>query len=79
MKKHALAMTLALVVGMPAGAILTMAMTPLLWDLEKPLQMELAGHSGPSDWVFYVVWAVVIPALFVLFRYTVFRDRAKPQ
>lgn len=44
-----------------------MALTPLLWRLEPILHMELAGHSGPSDWIFYVVWALMIPGLFVAF------------
>ena len=25
--------------------------TPLLWKLEAPTGLELAGHSGPSDWL----------------------------
>jgi hypothetical protein len=38
--------------------------------------MELAGHSGPSDWVFEVMWAVEVPLLFLVFRW-VFRGMAK--
>ena len=59
---------LAIVVGLPLGWILAMIATPLLWRLEPILHMELAGHSGPSDWVFYVVWAIVIAGLFLVFR-----------
>jgi hypothetical protein len=61
-------LTLAFVVGLPAGWITAMMLTPVLWRLEPVLHVELAGHSGPSDWVFYLMWAVLIPALFFLFR-----------
>lgn len=75
MKSSILSILVALVVGLPAGWILSMMLTPLLWRLEPVLQVELAGHSGPSDWVFYVVWAVVVPRLFLLFRLFVFRKK----
>ncbi len=68
MKKVAIAAILAVSVGLPVGWIASMLLTPLLWRLEPVLHIELAGRSGPSDWVFYAVWAVVIPALFFLFR-----------
>ena len=58
-----------MVVGLPLGWITAMLLTPLLWRLEPILHIELAGHSGPSDWVFYVVWAVVVPALFFVFKF----------
>ena len=68
MKRNVIAAALTLVVGLPVGWIATMLLTPVLWRLEPVLHLELAGHSGPSDWVFYVVWALVIPALFFAFR-----------
>ncbi|HLY43902.1 MAG TPA: hypothetical protein VKR52_22005 [Terracidiphilus sp.] len=77
MIRHAIALVFALVLGLPAGWILAMALTPLLWRLEAPLHMELAGHSGPSDWIFYLVWALVIPAFFLFFRFVVLRDPEK--
>jgi ABC-type antimicrobial peptide transport system permease subunit len=64
----ALAIFLALLCGLPVGWIAAMMLTPVLWKLEPVLHMELAGHSGPSDWVFYVLWALTIPAFFLLFR-----------
>lgn len=69
LKRTIFATVLALVIGLPVGWILSMMLTPLLWDLEPILHMELAGHSGPSDWIFYMVWAIVIPSLFLLFRW----------
>lgn len=73
MKRSAIAVLLSLLVGLPLGWMVAMLLTPVLWRLEPVLHVELAGHSGPSDWVFYVVWAVVCPALFVLFRLALFR------
>jgi ABC-type antimicrobial peptide transport system permease subunit len=69
MKRAALALVLAVLIGLPLGWIITMMLTPALWKLEPILHMELAGHSGPSDWIFYVMWLVVVPVLFVFFRW----------
>jgi hypothetical protein len=49
-----------------------MLLTPVLWRLEPALGMELAGHSGPSDWVFYVIWSLLIPALFLSIKFGLF-------
>jgi len=68
MKRNFLAGLLALLVGLPIGWILTMMATPVLWRLEPILKMELASHSGPSDWVFYLGWGIVVPSLFLLFK-----------
>ena len=75
MKRNAIAALLSLAVGLPVGWVVAMLLTPVLWSLEPVLHIELAGHSGPSDWVFYVVWSVVIPALFFLFRFVVLGNR----
>ncbi len=77
MKRHLLAIVLALLIGLPFGWVLAMMMTPILWRLEPVLHMELAGHSGPSDWIFYVVWAVVVPVLFLLMRFVFLARPAK--
>jgi uncharacterized RDD family membrane protein YckC len=77
-KRTALAIVSAVLVGFPAGWVLAMAMTPVLWRLEPVLHTELAGHSGPSDWIFYLVWALVIPGLFFIFRHRLSRRRGKP-
>jgi hypothetical protein len=77
MKRNLLASSVAIVAGIPLTWILTMMSTPLLWRLEPILHMELAGHSGPSDWVFCVALAVVLPTLFFLFRFLLIpRSRA---
>ena len=69
-KRTTIAIALVLLLGVPAGWIVAMLLTPVLWKLEPVLHMELAGHSGPSDWILYLVWLVVIPLLFVVFRWT---------
>jgi len=74
-QRTSLSALVALLIGLPFGWILAMALTPALWRLEPILHMELAGHSGPSDWVFYVVWAVVIPTWYALVRFVLFRGR----
>jgi ABC-type antimicrobial peptide transport system permease subunit len=68
MKKTILALVIAAVAGLPLGWIVAMLLTPALWRLEPVLHMELAGHSGPSDWVFIVVWAIVAIVLFLVLR-----------
>ena len=77
MKNFLIATALALVLRLPIGWILTMLATPLLWRLEPVLHMELAGHSGPSDWVFYVSWALLLPALYLIFRAALRKPAAK--
>ena len=62
-----LALVSAVFVGFPAGWVLAMFCIPLFGWLEQVLHMELAGHSGPSNGVFYTAWILVIPALFFLF------------
>jgi len=67
-KKTILALLIAIVVSLPPGWIVAMLLTPVLWRLEPVLNLELAGHSGPSDWVFLVIWAIVAVALFLVLR-----------
>ena len=33
------------------GLIICMVLTPVWWKLEPILKLELAGHSGPADWL----------------------------
>jgi hypothetical protein len=80
MRRNLLAVVLAGSIGVPTGWIGSMLLTPILWRLEPILHMELAGHSGPADWVFYVVWGIVISGLFLIFRFMILsRDRKLPR
>jgi hypothetical protein len=59
---------LAALVSLPAAVIAGFLLTPLLWKLEPVLGMELAGHSGPSDWLLLTLSATLtvgITALYV--------------
>ena len=67
-KKAILALLIAVVVSLPPGWIVAMLLTPVLWRLEPMLNLELAGHSGPSDWVFLLIWAIVAVAFFMVLR-----------
>jgi H+/Cl- antiporter ClcA len=56
----------ALFVGLITGWFTGMLLTPTLWKLEGPLGMELAGHSGPADWLlgtFSITGAIVVWAI----------------
>jgi hypothetical protein len=68
MKRVLIAAALALLASFPLGWIAAMLLTPLLWRLEPILHLELAGHSGPSDWVLFVVWGAMVVVLFLVFR-----------
>jgi hypothetical protein len=67
-KKTILALLIAVVVSIPFSWIVAILLTPALWRLEPVLNMELAGHSGPADWVFWVIWAIVASGLFLVLR-----------
>jgi hypothetical protein len=68
----------SLLIAIPITYIGTFLLTPVYWKLEPILGIELAGHSGPSDWIFEVNLVIVTMAVFVLLR-AVFRKReSKP-
>jgi ABC-type antimicrobial peptide transport system permease subunit len=68
MKKTMIALLVAVVAGFPLGWIVAMLLTPVFWWLESILHVELAGHSGPSDWLMLVIMAVTTCVIFFLFR-----------
>lgn len=68
MKKTLMALLVAVVAGFPLGWMVAMLLTPVFWRLEPILHIELAGHSGPSDWLILVIMGVVSGLIFVLFR-----------
>ena len=67
-KKTILGVLIAVVVSFFFSWIVAMLLTPVLWRLEPVLNMELAGHSGPADWVFWVIWAIVAAGFFFVLR-----------
>lgn len=66
--KKGLFLLLAILASLPVGWISAMLLTPVLWRLEPILGIELAGHSGPSDWVIAMTCAVFAIGLAALFR-----------
>lgn len=68
MRNVLLAFAIALAAGLPAGWIAAMLLTPILWRLEPVLGSELAGHSGPSDWMILVISGVPLAILFGLIK-----------
>ena len=49
---------LAAAASVPLAFITAILLTPVLWRLESVLGMELAGHSGPAEWIFTTMWVV---------------------
>ncbi len=60
-----LSLVAAGILSVPITAVVSIAITPLLWKLEPITGMELAGHSGPSDWLIVALYAVFVIVLFL--------------
>ena len=54
---------------LPAAFILTILLLPLWSWIEATYKIESVGHSGPADWCFWAVYALL--AALVLSVYTV--------
>lgn len=51
----------SILLALPAavvGVIVAFLLTPLLWQMEGVLGVELAGHSGPADGVIVFTMAI---------------------
>jgi hypothetical protein len=56
---YRLMITVAIVlIGVPITFAATIALLPLWSMIERRYGIESVGHSGPSDWCFWVVFAV---------------------
>ena len=80
-KRHIAYLAISVVGGFVVGFVAAILCTPLLWRLEPVLGIELAGHSGPSDWVlylFFAVFAVLIEMLLVFSNRKNYSARTKP-
>jgi hypothetical protein len=46
------------IIALPFSFVTGVLLTPLLWRLEPVLGLELAGHSGPSDWILESIFGI---------------------
>jgi len=58
--RRALLVLLTAVLSLPAAFIITFMLLPVWSRIESTWGIESVGHSGPADWCFYAVYAVVI-------------------
>jgi len=59
------------ILGGIIGVMSAILSTPLLWKLEEPTGLELAGHSGPGEsvmWLFTLVFGTAFSGLFLRIR-----------
>ncbi len=62
---------LALVlVSLPIAFVLTMITAPVWSRFEKLTGIESYGHSGPAEWCYYVVFALVLAFAFCIWYLT---------
>lgn len=66
-----------LVVSLPIAFIVTFLLSPLWSWIEATYGIESIGHSGPSDWCFYVVYGVLNALVFAFIRVYLRLGKAK--
>ena len=54
----------AAIFALPASVVTTIMLNPLLGRLEARYGIELTGHSGPSDWIYLLVFGITTIAIF---------------
>jgi hypothetical protein len=57
--KVAASAIVVLIVSIPISAIITILLKPLWTWIEATYGIESIGHSGPADWCFEAVFAIV--------------------
>ena len=68
MQKIQTDLIIAAMLGIPAGGLAAFLLTPLLWDLEPVIHLELAGHSGPADGVIITIIFTTMLIIFMILR-----------
>ena len=66
----------AVLVSMPLAIVLTLLLYPLWSWVESSTGFESVGHSGPAEWCYVTVFALLIAGVMV-FRQI--RQRKSPQ
>ena len=72
-----LAAVAILVACLPIAFIVTFLLSPLWSWIEATYGIESIGHSGPSDWCFYVVYGVLNAFVFAFICVYLRLGRAK--
>jgi len=55
-----------LLVCFPIAFIVTFLLSPLWSWIEATYGIESIGHSGPSDWCFYVIYGMIASTAFTV-------------
>jgi len=76
-KRLAFIMLGVLIACLPIAFIVTFLLSPLWSWIEGTYGIESIGHSGPSDWCFYLVYGVLDALVFALIRVYLRLGRAK--
>lgn len=67
--KLVLGLGLTVLVSLFLAFWVTFLLVPLWRWIEADFGIEAIGHSGPAEWCFYLVFAILVaPALFILWR-----------
>jgi hypothetical protein len=56
--------------AVPLSFFVAMLVTPVLWRLEGVIGIELAGHSGPADWIIAAIFGLSVMLSVILLRLT---------
>lgn len=72
--KHAAIVVAAIVLGFPTGFIAAIVTSPFWGWFEGATGIESLGHSGPADWVFYLMFSVCVLGFFATLE-AIFRGR----
>ena len=62
-----LAIVGVLILCVPITFVITFLLTPLWTWIEFHYQIESIGHSGPSEWCFYLVYVVLVSIFLAAF------------
>ena len=53
---------------MPVSFILTFMLIPLWRWIEYEFGVESIGHSGPSEWCFYLIYILLLISCMMIYR-----------
>ena len=69
---------IALVVTAPLSIIVTVVLFPFWSWLESSSGIESVGHSGPADWCYFFVFAVLLTVLAATLMLKIRSSRDQP-